>query len=91
MRARFTVSTTRRQWLQAAAAVAGGLLAAVRLPALLFPDEPPFVAPEAGFSFRRCPTSIVYGGEILFSRARSLMLVPVVREIRYKVSPRLTV
>ncbi|QQN71156.1 Bug family tripartite tricarboxylate transporter substrate binding protein [Comamonas testosteroni] len=31
MRARFTVSTTRRQWLQAAAAVAGGLLA---LPAL---------------------------------------------------------
>ena len=27
MRARFTVSTTRRQWLQAAAAVAGGLLA----------------------------------------------------------------
>ncbi len=31
MRARFTVSTTRRQWLHAAAAVAGGLLA---LPAL---------------------------------------------------------
>ena len=27
MRARFTVSTTRRQWLQAAVAVAGGLLA----------------------------------------------------------------
>lgn len=31
MRARFTVSTTRRQWLHAAAALAGGLLA---LPAL---------------------------------------------------------
>ena len=51
-------------------------------------DEVVFDAP---FTFNRCPTSMVYGGEIPFMLARSFTLVPVIRDMRYRVSPRFTV
>jgi hypothetical protein len=62
-----------------------GTTLAVRL--ALF-DEEDF---DVVLYFSRWPTSMVYGGEIPFSRASSLTLVPVWREILYSVSPRFTV